>query len=130
MPSQRLLRINELIKQEVAGFVYRTMNEENFDISAVTVTRVVTSSDLRQARVLVSIRGDTERQEKMIRQLMHHRKDFQDVIARHIKMKYTPHIQFELDPSIAEGDNVLGIIADMESEHPEWKDEKPEPDES
>ena len=121
MSSQRLVRINELIKQEVAEFMYRAMNEAGFDHSAITFTRVLTSSDLRQARVMVSIRGTPEEQEHRLRQLARHRKEFQDVIGRHIKMKYTPQIQFVLDESIAQGDNVLGIIAKMEEEHPEWK---------
>jgi ribosome-binding factor A len=35
-------------------------------------------------------------------------------------MKYTPQLAFELDESIAKGDDVLSIIAEMEEQHPEW----------
>ena len=56
MSVKRLVRVNELIKREVATALYRVMNEKGFDLSAVSVTHVITSSDLRTARVLVSIR--------------------------------------------------------------------------
>lgn len=123
MRPQRLTRVNQLLKQEVAEQLFRIMHEPGFDAAAITVTRVVTSSDLRHARVLISIRGEPERQQEILGLIGHHRKQLQDIINRRITMKYTPHLDFELDTSIAKGDDVLAIIAEMEAEHPDWKQE-------
>ena len=49
MSSSRLDRINHLLQREVAEMMYRIMNEAGFDLSAVTVTGVTTTSDLRTA---------------------------------------------------------------------------------
>ena len=52
MSVDRMVRVNELMKREIAGALYRVMNEKNFDLSAVTITRVSVGSDLHHARVL------------------------------------------------------------------------------
>ncbi len=46
MRPQRLTRVNQLLKQEVAEQLFRIMHEPGFDAAACTVTRVLTSSDL------------------------------------------------------------------------------------
>ena len=123
MRPQRLTRVNQLLKQEIAEQLFRIVHEPGFDAAAITVTRVITSSDLRHARVLISIRGDAERQQQILALIGHHRKQLQDIINRRITMKYTPHLDFQLDESIAKGDDVLALIAEMEAEHPDWKKE-------
>ena len=120
MSTDRMLRVNELIRQEVAGFLYREINEPDFDLSTVTVTQVITSSNLRQAKVLVSIRAAPVVQQAMLHRLRRHRVPIQEMIGKNVVMKYTPQIHFELDLSIAKGDHVLGLISEMESKHPDW----------
>jgi ribosome-binding factor A len=123
MSSRRIDRLNELLRQEIAGYLYRIMNERGFDMSAVTVTRVSLGSDLRHATVMVSIRAAAELQASMLRQIANHRRQIQEFVGRTVVMKYTPQLSFELDASIAEGDRVLHIISELEAGHPEW----PEP---
>ena len=114
MGVKRLIRVNELIKQEVAAALYRVMNERGFDLSAVSVTHVITSSDLRTARVLVSIRDHVKQREAMIGQIQHHSGAIQAHLSKNVIIKYTPRLTFELDESIELGDRVLQIISEME----------------
>lgn len=116
MSIDRLTRVNQLLKQEIAGSLFRIFNDPDADIAAVTVTRVETSANLRNARVYVSILGDQYKQTHLFDLLKSHRKEVQSAIARHVVLKYTPQIQFELDHSIEQGDHVLDIIAQLEHE--------------
>jgi len=125
MQSQRMIRINELLKQELATVLYREMAGESFDFAAVTVTRVETSPDLRQARVFVSVRGDEVSAARVFRRLHGHRARLQDLCHRAIKLKYTPVFRFERDLAIAKGDKVLAMISEME---PAGTDEMPPDD--
>jgi ribosome-binding factor A len=122
MSTDRMLRINALIRQEVASFLYREINEPDFDMSAVTVTDVFTSTNLRQAKVMVSIRAEPAKQHEMLQRLRHHRTAIQKHIGKTVVIKYTPQLSFELDQSIAKGDHVLHVISELEAEHPEWPD--------
>lgn len=130
MRPQRMTRINQLLRQEVAEYLFRLVNEPGFDVARVTVTRVITSADLRHARVLISVRGTPEEQEAALGHIRRHRVELQNLINRDIKMKYTPQLIIELDHSIAKGDQVLSLIAEMEAEHPEWDEPEttPEPE--
>jgi ribosome-binding factor A len=125
MQSQRMIRINELLKQELATVLYREMAGESFDFAAVTVTRVETSPDLRQARVFVSVRGDEVSAARVFRRLHGHRARLQDLCHRAIKLKYTPVFRFERDLAIAKGDKVLAMISELE---PAGTDEMPPDD--
>ena len=125
MSSNRLTRVNELLKREIAGAMFRVMdNAVDFDPGAVTVTHVVTNSDLRGARVFLSIRGDEFQREKMLKAIWKHRKDFQEVIAKNVVLKYNPHLHFAMDNSLREGDRVLGLIAELEKKNPSEPDDE------
>ncbi|HMP73054.1 MAG TPA: 30S ribosome-binding factor RbfA [Kiritimatiellia bacterium] len=126
MSVDRLSRINNLVQHEIAGALFKVMNEAAFDASRVTVTRVATSSDLRRARVSVSILGEPEEQSRLLNLLHRHRKDFQDHLAKTVVLKYTPRLSFHLDGSIEGGDRVLHLLQDLEQEHPEWLEEEKE----
>ena len=114
MSIDRLTRVNELIKREVAENLFHVMHESGFDLSAVTVTHVITSTDLRHARVLVSIRADPGDRPWMVRMLNKHAKQFQHHLGKSIILKYTPQIVFELDESIEKGDRILRLISELE----------------
>ena len=115
MKADRLTRVNELIRRELGVQLYRVVNRPDFDTAAVTFTHALTSVDLRTCRVLVSIRGDLPEQERMLTILKRHRVDFQKAICDNIVLRYTPHLHFVLDASIAQGDQVLQLLTQMEA---------------
>lgn len=118
MGIKRLVRVNELLKQEIASALYRVMNEEGFDLSAVTVTHVIAASDLRAARVLVSIRDHVQEREAMLKRLARHAPQIQALLHRNVALKYTPRLTFALDESIEQGDRVLQILSEMAAAGP------------
>ena len=111
-----MTRVNELLKREIAETLFRVMGDEGYDLSAITVTHVVTNPSLREARVLVSIRGYEKERDRILRALQHHHGRIQEHVHRHVVLKYTPRLSFELDTSVERGDQVLGILAELEKE--------------
>lgn len=106
--------MNELLRREIAEAFYRIFGEQEFDLSAVTVTHVDTSPDLRHARVGLSIRGDESTQQATMRRVRQQRKEFQRIIGRNVVLKYNPQLKFEIDRSLQEGDRVLDLIRELE----------------
>ena len=111
MTVDRLTRVNELSKREIGELLYRVINEEGFDLAAVTITRVETSRDLREARVRVSIRDHLRDRDRLLSRLRHHRGEFQHRINADITLKRIPRLIFELDTSVEEGDRVLALLS-------------------
>jgi ribosome-binding factor A len=124
MSLHRIERVNELIQREVAGAFYRVLNPAEFDHVAATVTHVITAQDLRTAKVLVSIYGDEEKRKRMLSTLLHNRAALQREMSKHLSMKWTPRIHFELDESLEKGDRVLKILNDLHLPPAEPGDEK------
>ncbi len=114
MKADRITRVNELIRRELGTQLYHVVNRPDFDPAAVTITHAITSVDLRNCRVLVSIRGDEAEQERMLSILKGHRVAFQAALSKNVVLRYTPQFRFVLDLSIKEGDQVLHLLQQME----------------
>jgi ribosome-binding factor A len=113
MGVDRLTRVNSLLRREIGELLFRIMNEQGFDLAAVSVTRVEVSSCLRQARVMISIRDHEQDRERMLKTLRRHASQIQAAINRDMTLKYTPRLKFELDTSIERGDRVLGLLSEI-----------------
>jgi ribosome-binding factor A len=106
--------VNELMRREIGQALFRMVTESGFDMAAVTVSHVVTSPDLRQARVLISIRDHAADRQVMLKMIRSHRKEIQAHINQCLQIKYTPRLSFSLDESIEKGDRVLDILSHMD----------------
>ena len=115
--KHRMLRVNEVVKRELSGIIAREMN---FEGVLVSINHVDVASDLKNAHVFVSVLG-TEAGESVISKLNSHRATLQAELARHVTMKYTPHLIFRLDNSIERGARVIEIMQEMEASRGEEK---------
>jgi ribosome-binding factor A len=115
MKRDRLVRVNEQMKREIGASLFRLFDadRDGIDLSAVTITHVMTSSNLRSARVLVSIRDHESERGRYLSVLTNHRAQIQEQIARHMGLKYTPRLAFELDLSIQDGDRILSLLSEL-----------------
>lgn len=129
MSINRIVRVNELLKREIAEELVRLLDGSDLNSATIMVSRVETNPNLKHAEVGISVFGDEDHQKRCIRKVRRMSADLQRYINKVSSLKYTPQLKFELDKSIAEGDHVLGIIAEMENEHPEWDMDDSEEDE-
>jgi ribosome-binding factor A len=106
-----MLRVNEVIKRELSGIIAR---EISFEGSLVSINHVDVSSDLKSAHVFVSVLG-SESGERVMKKLEEHRPALQSELAGRVTMKFTPHLLFHLDESIARGSRVVEILRQIDS---------------
>ena len=118
----RLLKINESIKETLSS-VITVEGLKDPRIGFVTVTGVETSSDLRHAKVFVSVLGgQTERDETMAA-LSKSRGFLQSRINASLHMKRTPQLQFLYDDTL---DNAFRIERALKREEELLGKEAPE----
>ena len=110
--KHRMLRVNEVIKRELSGIITREMN---FEGALVSINHVDVSPDLKNAHVFVSVLGSTAGP-GIITKLEEHRAALQSALARRVTMKFTPHLLFHLDESIARGSRVVEILQQIDSD--------------
>lgn len=107
MPTARMRRINELVR-EVIGAALADLSDPR--IGFVTVTAVQTSTDLRSAKVFVSVLGSEEDRESTLAGLRSSHGVLQERIAGETRMKRTPRLSFHYDDTAEKGDRISRLL--------------------
>ena len=110
MSVDRLERVDSLLKRVIGEAMFRILQTDSVGAGLITVTGVQCARNLRNATVRVSVFGEPEVQRRALAHLIHHTHEFERAINREVRMKFTPQLRFELDPSIEKGDAVLAIL--------------------
>ena len=113
-----MVRVNELLKREIAEDIQRHFHGSDIDTAALTITRVECSPDLRDANVYVSIFGHEDEHTQLIQLLNRRRQEITRMVIKKVKLKYTPRLQFHLDGSLAQGDHILKLLHELETDEP------------
>ncbi|HET7856405.1 MAG TPA: 30S ribosome-binding factor RbfA [Gaiellaceae bacterium] len=108
-------RVNESIKEVLSEAVGSLQDPR---IGFVTVTGVETSPDLRHARVYVSVLGSERKREKTLAGLASAHGILQARIADELRLKRTPQLAFEYDPSVERGVRMTQLIDELAPDDP------------
>lgn len=111
MSGSRLRRVDEAVRAVLSDAITQELKDPR--VGFVTVTAVRTSSDLRHARVYVSVLGDDEARAECMEGLRSATGYLQRLVAREVRMKYTPEITFAYDDSIDRGMRITEILRDL-----------------
>ena len=103
-------RVNESVRQVLSEAILELKDPR---IGFVTVTGVETSPDLRQARVFVSVLGTDEVREATLAGLTAARGPLQARISDELRLKRTPQLTFEYDPSVERGVRMTKLIDEL-----------------
>ena len=98
--TPRMRKVNELIREVVADEI-ATLKDPR--VGFVTITGVDTSPDLRHAVVYYSVLGSEEEAAETAEALTHAAPHLQRIVGSQTRLKYTPRLEFAVDPSIAQG---------------------------
>ena len=106
-------RVNESVRQVLSEALPELKDPR---IGFVTVTGVETSTDLRHARVFVSVFGSERKQQASIDGLTAAHGVLQARIGRELRMKRTPQLTFEYDRTVEEGVRMSKLIDELVNE--------------
>jgi ribosome-binding factor A len=110
MPSQRQLRVGELVRHALAEMLTRgEVHDPVIEAHMITVPEVRMSPDLRLATVyVVSLGGRDERE--VIAAFERNRKFLRGEIARRINLKFAPDIRFRVDERFKEAERIDKLL--------------------
>ena len=111
--ADRMRRVNEAVREVVSARLAEGVKDPR--IGFVTVTSVDTSTDLRQARVYVSVLGSDEERAETLAGLESAHGLLQQAVATELRMKHTPTLQFVFDESIDRGMRITELLDDDEA---------------
>jgi ribosome-binding factor A len=103
-------RVNAAVREVLAEAIGELRDPR---IGFVTVTGVKTSTDLRHAQVFVSVLGSETKREKTLEGLTAAHGVLQARIAQELRLKRTPQLTFEYDPSVERGVRMTHLIDEL-----------------
>lgn len=111
-PSQRQLRVGELIRHELAGIFSRgDVMDPVVEHAGVTVTEVRMSPDLRLATAYVRpLRADGG--EALVAALERHRRFIRGLLSPRLTLKFMPDIRFRLDTAADYAERIDRLLRD------------------
>ena len=112
--TDRMRRVNEAVRAVLAEAVGELKDPR---VGFITVTGVVTSRDLRQATVYVSVLGSERKRAQSLAGLDAAHGVLQRRIAGELRLKRTPQLTFQYDPSVEQGVRMSKLIDDLVTDH-------------
>ncbi|MFT4098324.1 MAG: 30S ribosome-binding factor RbfA [Rhodoblastus sp.] len=109
-PSQRMLRVAELIRHACAEVLSRgEINDPVLETHVVTVPRVKMSPDLKLATLFVMPLGGKDAND-VIKALDKHRTFLRGEIARKVNLKFAPEVRFKIDDSFENSAKIDALL--------------------
>jgi len=121
MADRRAARVAERIREEASQIILYELQDPR--IGLVTVTKVDISADLRYATVYVSVLGAEGTRRTTLRGLESARGLIQRRIGRSLRLRDTPILRFEFDPSIENAIASSRVLDQLAAERAERDDD-------
>lgn len=123
MASRRMERVNELLRSEISELIARNLKDPRIS-GTISVTEVQTSSDLRHARVYVSILGSEEQRRESLAALQHAAGFFRRELGERLSLRRTPELDIRLDESLERGDRIMRLLRELQEEEAARRQER------
>ncbi|HHI81523.1 MAG TPA: 30S ribosome-binding factor RbfA [Rhizobiales bacterium] len=111
-PSQRQLRVGELVRHALSGLLLRgETGDPLLEKAQLSVLEVSMSPDLRQAKAYVrTLTGSDEK--PVMQALWRNRRYIRKLLAPHLKLKYMPDLGFEYDHAADHAAHIEELLHD------------------
>jgi ribosome-binding factor A len=98
MEGKRSEKVADLIQKEISQMLVKSIKDPR--IGFVTITKVSVSEDCRFAKVYFSVVGTLAERERSMKGLDSAKGFVRKELGHRIRLRYTPEILFQFDPSI------------------------------
>ena len=109
---RRIERVNGLLRQEIASLIASQVNDPRLN-GLITITQVRTTSDLRNARVYVSVMGNESARQEALAGIQSSASYLRRELRDRVALRYVPFLRFVLDDAMIEADRLMRIIDEL-----------------
>jgi ribosome-binding factor A len=108
MTADRMRRVDEAMREVLSGAITSELKDPR--VGFVTVTAVQTTTDLRQARVYVSVLGADAVRRRSLDGLRSAHGYLQRRVAEELRLKHTPTLEFVYDDTTDRGQRIEELL--------------------
>ncbi len=122
MEGKRSEKVADLIQKEVSQMLVKSIKDPR--IGFVTITKVTVSEDCRFAKIYFSVAGTPAERESSGKGLDSAKGYVRKELGRRLRLRYTPEIVFQFDPSIEYAIHMEELIRNIHQEKESNRDEE------
>ena len=111
--SKRVLKVNSLLQQEISKILLKEL--EMPEGSLITVTKAEATSDLKEAKIWVSIYPFKKRK-KILVNLQKNKGKIQFLLNRKLSMRPLPRINFKIDDNEEQANEIEEILNKLDND--------------
>jgi|SRR6185503_10195256 len=111
---ERMERVNAQIKRDIGYIIQEELSDPR--LMFVSITHVITSKDLRSARVYFSVLGEKSQIELAGKSLEKAKHVIRRELGARLKMRFVPELNFLYDESIEYGARMDAKLREIEDE--------------
>ncbi|MCU0626018.1 MAG: 30S ribosome-binding factor RbfA [Gemmatimonadaceae bacterium] len=108
----------EAIREEVARWLQRDVEDARLSGTLVTVTGVEVTRDLRQAKVFVTIMGDEAQRAGVMEALAELAPSLRGPVGRALRLRSAPEFVFRTDTSVAYAARIESLLSQLNKPAP------------
>ena len=112
--SDRILRVEQAIKKEAAQILQQEIKDPR--IGFITVTRVKVTPDLQYAKIYVSLLEGHGNPSETLAGLRSAQGYVRRLLGERIRLRVTPEVSFEVDPSVEENIRISKLLGSLKKE--------------
>ncbi|MCE2462810.1 MAG: 30S ribosome-binding factor RbfA [Dehalococcoidia bacterium] len=110
--TRRTDRINGVLRQEISKLLSHELNDPRLS-GVVSITQVETSTDLRRARVYVSVLGDQQEKNTVLSGINSATRFMRRELGERLTIRYVPELSFVLDESLDEAERIFNLMDNL-----------------
>lgn len=111
-PSYRVNKVADEIKRFISTLILNEIKDPRVDM--VSITDVILSKDLKNAKVYFSVLGDDKKVKRAIAGLISATGFIKREIGRNLKLRFVPDVKFYYDESLSYGVKMDSILNDLQ----------------
>lgn len=111
MSQLRANRVAEEIKKIIGEIISQKLKDPR--VGFVTITDVDVTGDLQQAKIFLTVLGDNKAEEETLAGLEKAKGFIRSEVGKHIRLRKTPELIFEIDRAIETGNRIERLIYEL-----------------
>ncbi len=118
MANRRMLRVAELVREELAEIIKQQVHDPRVSDQDFTILRIEVSPDLGYAKVHISTLLPKLKRDELIAGMQHAAGFIRHELMPRLDLKNVPELNFMYDDGLAQSQHITDLLKDLHNEAP------------
>ena len=115
MANNRMSRVNSEIQKSLASIISK-LDDVQISTALISIMKVDTFADFSMSKIYVSVFGDAEKKQTVVKKLNDNKKTIRYDLAHAVKLRIVPELVFIVDDVDEKAERVMKLFKEIEGD--------------